>query len=66
MEIAEKFYKIWLVFDPRRVFVFQAIFLFSLAVLIHFILLSTERFNWLEGNPEATKAALTIAQTMFG
>ena len=66
MEIADKFYKIWLVFDPRRVFVFQAIFLFGLAVLIHFIVLSTDRFNWFEGNPAATKAAASLAQTMFG
>jgi light-harvesting complex 1 alpha chain len=26
-----------------------SIFLFVLALLIHFILLSTDRFNWLEG-----------------
>ena len=50
----DKFYKIWLVFDPRQVFVVQGVFLFSLAVLIHLVLLSTERFNWLEGNPAAT------------
>jgi light-harvesting complex 1 alpha chain len=51
MEMMDKFYKIWLVFDPRRVFVAQGVFLFALAVMIHFVLLSTERFNWLEGNP---------------
>ncbi len=42
-----KFYKIWLIFDPRRVFVAQGVFLFLLAVVIHLILLSTEHFNWL-------------------
>jgi light-harvesting complex 1 alpha chain len=26
-----------------------SVFLFTLAVLIHFILLSTDRFNWIEG-----------------
>ncbi len=41
-------YKIWLLFDPRRVLVALGIFLFTLAILIHFILLSTERFNWIE------------------
>jgi light-harvesting complex 1 alpha chain len=46
----DKFYKIWLVFDPRRVFVAQGVFLFALAVMIHFVLLSTDRFNWLVGN----------------
>jgi light-harvesting complex 1 alpha chain len=30
-----------------------------LAVLIHFILLSTDRFNWIEG-PRAAKAAALI------
>jgi light-harvesting complex 1 alpha chain len=43
-------YKIWLLFDPRRVLVALGIFLFALALLIHFILLSTERFNWIEAN----------------
>lgn len=65
----EKFYKIWLVFDPRRVFVAQAVFLFALAVMIHFVLLSTERFNWLEGNPVASldpATLATLAQTLIG
>lgn len=43
-------YKIWLFFDPRRVLVALAVFLFTLAVLIHFILLSTDRYNWLDIN----------------
>jgi light-harvesting complex 1 alpha chain len=42
-------YKMWLLFDPRRALVALFIFLFALALLIHFILLSTDRFNWLEG-----------------
>jgi len=42
-------YKLWQIFDPRRVMVALAVFLFSLAILIHFILLSTNRFNWIEG-----------------
>jgi light-harvesting complex 1 alpha chain len=42
-------YKIWLLFDPRRAIVALFAFLFALALLIHFILLSTDRFNWLEG-----------------
>ena len=42
-------WRIWLVFDPRRVLVVQGVFLFSLAAMIHFILLSTERYNWLIG-----------------
>jgi len=43
-------YKLWLLFDPRRALVAIAAFLFVLALLIHFILLSTDRFNWLEGH----------------
>jgi light-harvesting complex 1 alpha chain len=42
-------WKVWLLFDPRRTLVALFIFLFVLALLIHFILLSTDRFNWLEG-----------------
>ena len=40
------FYKIWLVFDPRRVFVVQGVFLFLLAAMIHLVVLSN--FNWFE------------------
>ena len=61
MEMMDKFYKIWLVFDPRRVFVAQGVFLFGLAVMIHFVLLSTERFNWLVGNPEASLDPATVS-----
>jgi len=32
-----KFYKIWLIFDPRRVFVAQGVFLFLLAAMIHML-----------------------------
>ena len=42
-------WRIWLLFDPRRVLVAMAVFLFTLAIFIHFILLSTERYNYLEG-----------------
>ena len=42
-------WRIWLLFDPRRALVALFTFLFVLALLIHFILLSTDRFNWLDG-----------------
>lgn len=42
-------WRIWLLFDPRRTLIALFTFLFGLALLIHFILLSTDRFNWLEG-----------------
>lgn len=47
-------YKLWLLFDPRRTLVALATFLLVLALIIHFILLSTDRFNWLEGKPVRT------------
>jgi len=49
-------WRLWLLFDPRRVLIALFTFLFALALLIHFILLSTDRFNWLDG-PRAAKAA---------
>ena len=42
-------WRMWLLFDPRRTLIALFTFLFALALLIHFILLSTDRFNWLEG-----------------
>jgi light-harvesting complex 1 alpha chain len=43
-------WRIWLLFDPRRTLVALAVFLMTLALVIHFILLSTDRFNWLDGS----------------
>ena len=43
-----QFYRIWLIFDPRRVFVAQGVFLFLLAVMIHLVLLSNPYTNWLQ------------------
>ncbi len=48
-------WKIWLLFDPRRALVALAAFLFVLALVIHFVLLSTNKFNWLDG-PKASMA----------
>jgi light-harvesting complex 1 alpha chain len=42
-------WRIWMLFDPRRTLIALFTFLFVLALVIHFILLSTDRFNWLEG-----------------
>ena len=38
-----------MMFDGRRILMALAVFLFTLAILIHFILLSTDRYNWLDG-----------------
>jgi light-harvesting complex 1 alpha chain len=48
-------WRIWLLFDPRRALIALFTFLFVLALLIHFILLSTDRYNWLKG-PAAAQA----------
>ncbi len=56
-------WRIWLLFDPRRVLVALFVFLFVLALLIHFILLSTSRFNWIEG-PGMKHPAAAAAQTL--
>jgi len=53
-------WRIWLLFDPRRALVALAVFLFGLAIVIHFILLSTDRFNWLE-NPKKGPVASQLA-----
>jgi light-harvesting complex 1 alpha chain len=53
-------WRIWLLFDPRRALVVLFTFLFVLALIIHFILLSTDRFNWLEG-PHHNAAAADMA-----
>lgn len=54
-------WQIWRIFDPRRTLVALFTFLFGLAILIHFILLSTDRFNWIEGPRAARKvSSITI------
>ncbi len=50
-------WRIWMLFDPRRTLIAMFTFLFALALVIHFILLSTDRFNWLEGPRKAMPAA---------
>ena len=53
-------WRMWQTFDPQRVLAALGIFLFVLALLIHFILLSTNRFNWLDG-PRANAGATGMA-----
>jgi light-harvesting complex 1 alpha chain len=44
----------------------MAAFLFVLALLIHFILLSTDRFNWIEGPMASATEVQTQLDTMTG
>ena len=53
-------WRTWLLFDPRRTLIALFSFLFILAIVIHFILLSTSRFNWLEG-PDAFATAPAVS-----
>jgi light-harvesting complex 1 alpha chain len=53
-------WRVWLIFDPRRALVALAAFLFVLAMVIHFILLSTDTFNWLDG-PNSAQGIATAA-----
>ncbi len=58
-------WRIWLLFDPRRALIGLFTFLFVLALVIHFILLSTDRFNWLEGpHAKAAPTAMISAQPL--
>ncbi len=54
-------WRLWLIYDPRRTLSVLFVFLFGLAVLIHFLVLSTDRYNWIEG---AHAPAAPMAQSM--
>ncbi len=57
-------WKVWLLFDPRRALVALFTFLFALAILIHFILLSTNKYNWLEGQQTSSLATPGITKVI--
>ena len=50
-------HRIWLMFDPRRVLVALTGFLAVLALTIHFILLSSQRYSWIENGTLAAAQA---------
>ncbi|MEL6368400.1 MAG: light-harvesting antenna LH1, alpha subunit [Pseudomonadota bacterium] len=56
-------WRIWLLFDPRRALVALVAFLAVLAFSIHFIVLSTDRFNWIEG-PSAAVTEIDLTQAV--
>jgi light-harvesting complex 1 alpha chain len=55
-------WKIWTLFDPRRTLIALFTFLTVLALLIHFILLSTTYLNWMDGGKNAAAASQMKAQ----
>lgn len=54
-------WRIWRLVDPLRALVVQGVFLFGIAVMIHLILLSTNKYNWMDG--PATKKAVASANS---
>jgi len=42
-------WRLWQLFDPRAVLAGLFAFLLTLALLIHFILLSSNKYNWIDG-----------------
>jgi light-harvesting complex 1 alpha chain len=58
-------HKIWQIFDPRRTLVALFGFLMVLALLIHFILLSSVDFNWLGDGMPAVTATLDLLTKTF-
>ncbi len=57
-------WKVWLLFDPRRVLIGLFAFLFTLAILIHFILLSSERYNWIDGAAGGGASAALVTEVV--
>lgn len=56
-------WRLWLLFDPRRVLIALFVFLLGFALFMHFIMLSTERFNFLGGSTADT-AAITAPASL--
>lgn len=55
-------WRAWQTFNPRVALVGLHVFLAVLAFTIHFILLSTDTYNWLDGpNARATAQLGTVA-----
>lgn len=59
-------WRIWQTFNPQRILSALAVFLFTLAILIHFILLSTSRYNWLDVSDSAPKPTAAVTATGSG
>ena len=58
-------HRIWMVFDPRRTLIALSAFLFTLALTIHGILLSTARYDWLGAARSTASAKLGVRPIAF-
>jgi light-harvesting complex 1 alpha chain len=54
-------YRLWLIFDPRRVMIVMTLWLAVLALTLHFIMLSTAKYNWIEGSAAPAVASAQMA-----
>lgn len=54
-------HKVWMMIHPMRALTLLYIFLGLLAFMIHFILMSTERYNWFDPKPATSVSQLTSA-----
>ncbi len=54
-------WRVWLMFDFRRAIIGLHVLLAVLAFTIHFILLSTERYNWLSGTSWTEASVQVVA-----
>lgn len=57
-------WKMWMNFDPRRVIIGLHAMIAVLALLIHFILLSSPRYNWLDTAPAASASLEVEAEAI--
>ncbi len=54
-------YRLWLIFDPRRIMIALTLFLAVLALTLHFIMLSTAKYNWIEGSAAPAVSSAQMA-----
>ncbi|MAI44370.1 MAG: light-harvesting protein [Hyphomicrobiaceae bacterium TMED74] len=57
-------FRIWQMIHPMRALTLMYIFLALLAFTIHFILLSTERYNWLSESAAVQTSQTTIERVV--
>ena len=55
-------WRAWQTFNPRVALVGLHVFLAVLAFTIHFILLSTDTYNWMDGPNARATAQLTVTE----
>ncbi|MEL6744681.1 MAG: light-harvesting antenna LH1, alpha subunit [Pseudomonadota bacterium] len=54
-------HKVWMMIHPMRALTVLYIFLALLAFMIHFILMSTERYNWFDPKPNTLASSQLVS-----